>query len=98
MKNTGMRIGIDLGGTKIEALAIDGQGMELKRHRIDTPRGDYDATIQEMAGLVRRLEQATGRIGTVGAGISWKYFENHWACEELKLHLAKRSSPRQRPL
>jgi fructokinase len=69
MTNTGMRIGIDLGGTKIEALAIDDQGLELARHRIDTPRDDYDATIVAMVGLVRRLEKQTGRTGTVGAGI-----------------------------
>jgi fructokinase len=64
-----MRIGIDLGGTKIEALAIDNQGVELARHRIDTPRDDYDATILAMAGLVRRLEEEIGSVGTVGAGI-----------------------------
>src|ERR1700729_1444303 len=69
MTNTGMRIGIDLGGTKIEALAIDDQGVELARHRIDTPRDDYDATIVAMVGLVRPLEKQTGRTGTVGAGI-----------------------------
>lgn len=69
MTNTEMRIGIDLGGTKIEALAIDNQGVELARHRIDTPRDDYDATIMAMVGLVRRLEEQTGRTGTVGAGI-----------------------------
>src|SRR6202046_800186 len=69
MTNWGMRIGIDLGGTKIEALAIDDQGVELARHRIDTPRDDYDATIVAMVGLVRRLEKQTGRTGTVGAGI-----------------------------
>jgi fructokinase len=64
-----MRIGIDLGGTKIEALAIDNKGAELVRHRIDTPRDDYEATVMAMAGLVRRIEQETGSIGTVGAGI-----------------------------
>jgi len=69
MTNTEMRIGIDLGGTKIEALAIDDQGVELVRHRIDTPREDYDATVAAMVGLVRRLEETTGSIGTVGAGI-----------------------------
>jgi fructokinase len=69
MTNTEMRIGIDLGGTKIEALAIDNQGVELARYRIDTPRDDYDATVAAMAGLVRRLEETTGSIGTVGAGI-----------------------------
>jgi fructokinase len=69
MTTTKMRIGIDLGGTKIEALAIDHHGTELARHRIDTPRDDYDATIVAMAGLVKRLESETGRTGTVGAGI-----------------------------
>ena len=43
-----MRIGIDLGGTKIEALAIDDRGAELARHRVDTPRDDYQATILAM--------------------------------------------------
>jgi fructokinase len=69
MTNTEIRIGIDLGGTKIEALAIDDKGVELARHRIDTPRDDYTATIMAMVGLVRRLEAETGRTGTVGAGI-----------------------------
>ena len=69
MTDTKMRIGIDLGGTKIEALAIDDQGVELVRHRIDTPRDDYDATVAAMAGLVHRLEESTGSVGSVGAGI-----------------------------
>ena len=69
MTDTKIRIGIDLGGTKIEALAIDDQGVELARHRIDTPRDDYDATIMAMVELVRRLEKETGSSGTVGAGI-----------------------------
>jgi len=64
-----MRIGIDLGGTKIEALAIDNHGRELARHRIDTPRDDYQGTIDAIVGLVRRLESQTGLTGTVGAGI-----------------------------
>lgn len=64
-----MRIGIDLGGTKIEALAIDNEGRELVRHRVDTPREDYDATIEAMVDLVRQIERETGETGTVGAGI-----------------------------
>lgn len=68
-KHPEMRIGIDLGGTKIEALAIDQSGTELIRHRIDTPRNDYKATIDAMVGLVHHLEEATGKTGTVGAGI-----------------------------
>jgi fructokinase len=67
--DSGMRIGIDLGGTKIEALAIDERGEEMARHRVDTPRDDYDATIAAMVGLVRLLEARTGRTGSVGAGI-----------------------------
>lgn len=69
MTKTEMRIGIDLGGTKIEALAIDSTGRELVRHRVNTPRGDYDATIAAIVGLVRRIERETGSTGTVGAGI-----------------------------
>ena len=64
-----MRIGIDLGGTKIEALALDESGTELMRHRIETPRGDYWGTVGAMAGLVHRIEQETGQTATVGAGI-----------------------------
>ncbi len=64
-----MRIGIDLGGTKIEALALDDAGLEIARHRMDTPRGDYDGTVAAIAGLVARIERETGMTGTVGAGI-----------------------------
>lgn len=67
--DSGMRIGIDLGGTKIEALAIDAQGQELARHRVNTPRDDYDGTVAAIVGLVHLLESKTGRTGSVGAGI-----------------------------
>ncbi len=69
MTESGMRIGIDLGGTKIEALAIDDRGTELARHRVDTPRDDYEATIKAIVALVQRIEAETGQTGTVGAGI-----------------------------
>jgi fructokinase len=64
-----MRIGIDLGGTKIEALALDATGNELLRYRVDTPRDDYPGTIAAMAELVRRIESETASTGSVGAGI-----------------------------
>ena len=64
-----MRIGIDLGGTKVEALALSNDGEELLRHRVDTPRGDYDGTLGAIAGLVQELERETGQRGTVGMGI-----------------------------
>src|SRR5687767_682568 len=63
-----MRIGIDLGGTKIEGIALDGS-RELARLRVETPRGDYEATLDAVARLVRALEERTGASGTVGVGI-----------------------------
>ena len=63
-----MRIGVDLGGTKIEAIALDDGGAELWRRRIATPAGDYDGTLAAIAGLVRAAEQGLSRQGTVGIG------------------------------
>jgi len=59
-----MRIGVDLGGTKIEAIALDERGRETFRKRVPTPRGDYDGTVSAIAALV----QAAGE-GSVGVGI-----------------------------
>jgi fructokinase len=67
--NKGIRIGVDVGGTKIEALAIAPDGAELLRYRVPTPRGDYDATVSAVAGLLTRLEQELDTRATVGVGI-----------------------------
>jgi len=64
-----MRIGVDVGGTKIEAIALDAKGRELKRVRVATPRGDYAATVATVKTLVGELETATKRVGSVGVGI-----------------------------
>ncbi|MEY0719858.1 fructokinase [Providencia alcalifaciens] len=64
-----MRIGIDLGGTKIEVIALDNNGETLFRKRVPTPRGDYDATLRAIASLVSDAETATGQSGSVGVGI-----------------------------
>jgi fructokinase len=65
-----IRIGIDLGGTKIEGIAIDRNGQELARRRIGTPRGNYAATLDAISGLVTWLEgEAGGGRATVGIGI-----------------------------
>jgi fructokinase len=64
-----MRIGIDLGGTKIEGIAIDERGAERQRLRIPTPRGDYAAIVKAVASLVGDLEAAQGQKATVGVGI-----------------------------
>ena len=61
------RIGVDLGGTKIEAIALDSQGLELERHRISAPRDDYQSTVlavRDLAlGLERRLGLGRARVG-----------------------------------
>lgn len=64
-----MRIGIDLGGTKIEGIALDEDGKELVCHRITSPRGDYQATLDAVVSLVQQLEADTQQNGTVGIGI-----------------------------
>lgn len=64
-----MRIGIDLGGTKVEVIALANDGQELFRHRIATPRNDYQQTLEAIAGLVRLAEEQTGQPGSVGVGI-----------------------------
>ena len=64
-----MRIGLDLGGTKIEGVALGDDGAQLARRRVATPRHDYAATLEAMAGLVRDLEAETGRRGSVGVGM-----------------------------
>jgi fructokinase len=61
-----MRIGVDLGGTKIEAIALEGS-REVLRRRVLTPRGDYDATIAAVASLVREMGEGTVGIGIPGA-------------------------------
>lgn len=64
-----MRIGIDIGGTKIEGIALDAAGSIVFRERIPTPAGDYDGTIDAVASLVRRIENNTNSSGSVGIGI-----------------------------
>ena len=64
-----MRIGIDLGGTKIEGIAIDAGGRERLRRRIAAPRGDYQRTLGAVVGLVRDIEREIGERATVGVGI-----------------------------
>lgn len=66
---TGLRIGIDLGGTKIEGIALDSTGTHLFRGRRPTPAGDYAATVETVAALVEEIEDEAGRGATVGVGI-----------------------------
>jgi fructokinase len=63
-----LRIGIDLGGTKIEGIALDGS-TEVARLRVPTPRDDYQATVDAIASVVNELEARAGARGSVGVGI-----------------------------
>lgn len=63
-----MRLGIDLGGSKIEIIALADDGQVLARRRVDTPQGDYPATVRTVAELVAALETELGRRGSVGIG------------------------------
>ncbi len=63
-----LRLGIDLGGTKIEIIAMDKAGKELLRHRVPTPQTDYPATIEAVVNLVRQTEAELGKPGSVGIG------------------------------
>ena len=64
-----MRIGVDLGGTKIEAVALGSGGETLTRRRVPTPSQDYAATVAAVAALVRAVEGQQGSRGSVGVGL-----------------------------
>ena len=64
-----MRIGVDLGGTKIEAVALGDDGRVLARRRVPTPRDDYEQTLSAIVTLIRDVERDAGATGTVGIGI-----------------------------
>ncbi|MHA6492538.1 ROK family protein [Pseudomonas borbori] len=63
-----LRLGIDLGGSKIEIIALK-NGHECLRRRIATPRNDYPATLAAIANLVGEAERALGERGSLGLGI-----------------------------
>ncbi|HZO15348.1 MAG TPA: ROK family protein, partial [Polyangiaceae bacterium] len=61
-----MRIGVDLGGSKIEALALADDGGEILRRRVPTPAHDADAIVAAVVALVRDVERELGQEGRVG--------------------------------
>jgi fructokinase len=63
-----MRLGIDLGGTKIEIIALDSSGKELLRRRVPTPQGNYYETLQAIVLLVGDVEAEVGQRGSLGIG------------------------------
>lgn len=64
-----LRLGVDLGGSKIEIIALDAAGQIRARHRVPTPRDDYAATLRAIADLVTTVEIELGQTGTVGIGM-----------------------------
>ena len=64
------RLGIDLGGTKIEGLVLGDDGRELLRRRVPTPRESYDATVRAIAALVAQLAREAGVGDAVPVGIA----------------------------
>lgn len=63
-----MRIGIDLGGTKIEGIVLDDKGEQLLRKRVATPQGDYTATLNAIKRLIEQLESETSTADSIGIG------------------------------
>lgn len=61
-----MRFGIDLGGTKIEIIALSDAGEVKLRHRVSTPQGDYAATVKALSELVLSAERELGMKGSIG--------------------------------
>jgi len=68
MRNHDIRFGIDLGGTKIELLALNGEGREVLRRRATTPPGDYAGTLQAIRRLIVEAERELGCQATIGIG------------------------------
>src|SRR4051812_25735743 len=64
-----MRLGVDLGGTKIEIAALDASGAQRHRRRVATPAHDYEATVEAIGRLVDEAERELGVRGTVGIGM-----------------------------
>jgi fructokinase len=63
-----IRIGVDVGGTKIEAIALDERRETLARMRVPTPAGNYEGTVAAIGNLVRDVEREAGKAASVGVG------------------------------
>lgn len=68
-QNSGLSIGVDLGGTKIEVVGLNSHGLVRDRRRIETPQGSYGGTVQAIVNLIHEIERGLGEEGTVGIGI-----------------------------
>ncbi len=73
MGKSALKIGVDLGGSKIEGILLDSDGSIRARQRVATPQGDYQATLAAIHGLVLQLEQRAGEPCSVGVGMPGTY-------------------------
>ncbi len=64
-----MRIGVDVGGTKIEFIALDNDGSTLMRKRIKAPQNKYSETLKAIEAGILAIENSLDRIGSIGVGI-----------------------------
>jgi len=87
-----MRIGIDLGGTKIEGIVLAPDGFELARERVPTPQGDYRGTLAAVTALVNSLEDSCGRQCPVGIGMP-----GSWSRAECQFRVPERTAVAARP-
>jgi fructokinase len=92
-----LRFGIDLGGTKIELIALDASGQELLRRRVPTPQNDYLATVAAIAALVHQAEVELGQTGSIGIGTPRRPLARQRLDEELQLDLPQRPAAAGRP-
>ena len=72
-----MRIGIDLGGTKIELIALASNGTELLRKRVSTPKGSYESTLDAIISLIHNAESTLQEKGSLGIGIPGTLSPDH---------------------
>lgn len=68
MSETPLRLGVDLGGTKIEGAVLDTAGEVVARRRVPTPQGDYEGTLDAIVRLVKAIEADVGSTCSVGVG------------------------------
>ncbi len=80
---------MDLGGTKIEFVALESDGRELHRHRVATPRGDYDGTVNAIREGVVQIESKMGRSCQCWRGNSRHDLSRYKKCEERQLHVVE---------
>ena len=94
----GIRVGLDLGGTKIEGIALDSTGLAVARRRVATPRGDHSATVEAVAALAEGLEREAGRAATVGVGMPGMILAGYRASGRMRFSNPRRLAARSPPI